>query len=235
MGNNASRSSTGAYFGAETVLGDLDDNQLKEALRDIQNQRYRELNSKNEQKNLKLKSLIALGSPDPSISFVDDSMILSIGFKSQIQGIFSSRSNSSSISRSFKPSDRIIMNIPISQNENFSVNIQPDPDHIQEFSKDGYSLVKNIVLLFKVTENEHGYNVTYLSQTFQTDDSSFINQINQTIPINPSKLTNVCYFCLQNQPSVAVSECNHNVLCQECSQQAEPHFDCCPICEHHSL
>jgi hypothetical protein len=221
--------STHSYFGSSGKIGQSDGRDLEERLRAFQDRRASPPQPSSE--GIKLKTFLSIGAPDPAISVVNGSYCISFGIRSECPGrvVIIARSEISSMR--FPVSDRLLISLPIPEIDGFVIDISLDIDQFSGVVEQGFDSVAKHVLDFELFDSGESIQFTFARQKLfvANSDRSYVITVNQQCALDP-KEGEVCFTCLTNVPDVAIADCGHCVICNDCLCGRGVRLHHCPLC-----
>lgn len=227
-----------SYYGGNGELGEIDDNNLEGTLRDLHlerlYQRAPELRPSTGEiatnVPVKLKTVVSVTSPDPYIKNNNGVSELAFGLKTEAPCRIVLIANNLINSLACPLSDnRLVLNIPLPAISDFVLEITPDLEN-QQPVREGYLPVLKHVYVFKLVELGGEFRIQYIEQQLYTEQQMFRVEINKQLQLVVQNPDDNCMVCQQLKAEVAIAECGHKIICDDCLCNHKVRFHHCPIC-----
>lgn len=227
--------STNSYYGA-SALGDMTNEQAQEQIRNIQMERLQRAFQKGAEQREEhvepphLKSLVSIGTPDPRIAFVNNCYVVSFGLRAECTGTVTVIANGITISQSFSPVERLLVNLPVPVLGDFKVEVTPN---IEGAECDGsLLLVSKHTMTFRMTDNDTNIDFIYDKQILSVagTDHAYDLSMHQVCKLHTNLPATKCMMCLINDSDAVVGTCGHSISCRQCMSTKGIAIQQCPIC-----
>ena len=230
--------SSSSYYGQNTELGDLDNGNIEETIRDLQLERLYKRNPDLRPKDTpseptyQLKTVLSISDPPPFLKVYDNFSIISFGLKSEAPGRITLITSSNEISSlEFDQCDRTSISIPLPSKENFLIDITPDLTKLKKPISKSYIPVIKHELRFKFIDQDDGtQKLLFEDKKLQTEKNSFTVTVGKNVPKFEEEARGNCLICNKNLADTAVGSCGHNVICKDCLTNRHVRLHHCPIC-----
>jgi hypothetical protein len=179
---------------------------------------------------VKLKTFISIGQPDPKVQIVNGVYLLTFGFKSELPGKFVHASNQMISSLTFTASDRVTVHIPLLAPASFVLDITPDLSCLGSPLEAGYLSVTKHVLNFEFVDSQEGPTFRYANQKLYADEHSYLIEANRDCLTETLTLDTPCLVCLEAHATRRISNCIHEIICDDCLAGRAVRLHHCPVC-----
>lgn len=238
----APRVKSTTYFGGNGQIGDIDDDHINETLRDLNLERLYQRAPQlrvSEEKEVpveKLKTLISISNPNPSIKTFGNINVIVFGLLIQAPTRVILIANNFINSMTLNPSEnRFLIGIPIPAETDFTIEMFPDFEHATTLIPEDYTPVIKHVLFFRWIPLNHSFKVHYpVQKLFVTDYKFYQMTPNYVLERTVEENNGLCMCCLTNQADTAVAQCDHKVFCSQCVSERQIRVHHCPFCNEKS-
>jgi hypothetical protein len=177
---------------------------------------------------VKLKAFFAIGSPDPSLKLLRGCLCLCLGIKADVPGRILITAGSLINSARFPACDRRLISLPLPHPDRFVLEISAEVQKFKGRIDRGFVPVTKHVLEFEC----HGPSqFVYTTQKVYAGDRRYSVQVNKECPSEEPVDSDMCLACLAAKADVAVGECGHIALCNQCALQGDVRLHHCPFCD----
>jgi hypothetical protein len=133
-------------------------------------------------------------------------------------------------SLTFAAGDRSLVHIPLLAPANFLVDITPDLSHIAGKTETGFRAVTKHVLNFQFIEGGEHPEFKFMGQKLYTGDQNYSIGVAKNCETEVVSIPGRCIICLENDATVAVGNCGHELICVECVASRGVKLHHCPVC-----
>ncbi|OHT00311.1 hypothetical protein TRFO_07974 [Tritrichomonas foetus] len=251
MGNNSSKSLEGkkvgkapaprihsnTYFGGNGQIGDIDEENIEETLRDLQLERLyqraphlRPKDPSETPRQRSLKTMISVSQPQPYIKKVGkvDCIVFGLNIQAPCRIVLIADSFLNSLS--IEKCERTQISIPIPAHSDFMIEIQPDLERATTLIQEDFQVVVKHALIFKLVDFGDNYHYNFVEQHLFVEDNVYKTPIRRQCDMVTEDSNSSCLMCFKNPADVAIASCGHNVICSECLSVKDAHLHHCPIC-----
>lgn len=223
-----------SYYGETGGFGDIDGENIQETLRNLQlerlYQRSPHIRPSNNQKNQKVNLKTFINISEIYIRQYDSLFCIYFLFSSDVKGKILINSNGEINSKLFSPCKKQIHCLPIPNKTDFFIEISPKIDNIELNLKPNYLIINKHILNFKIIQVDNHFIVSFIDHELFSNNQSFKIENKQIIEIQQQLENNPCLFCNENNNLIAISECGHKILCENCLEKFNAHCNHCPFC-----
>jgi hypothetical protein len=231
--------SNDSYFCSTTEIGNGEPGDVERALRDLQIERLYQSAphlrptpspGPSASSQVKLKTFISVGLPDPKIQIVNGIYLVTFGFKAEAPGRFILTANQMMSSFTFAAGDRTLVHFPLLAVANFLIDITPDLKQIAPTIESGFRAVTKHVLNFQLVEGGPRPEFKSVGQKLFTEDQNYSIGVSKNCELEELSLPGRCLICLENDATVAVGGCGHELVCDDCLMGRSVKLHHCPVC-----
>lgn len=234
VSSNPQVHSTNSYYGT-SELGDMTNKQIEEHIRNIQIERLqrRSQHMSAYETNVDpphLKSLVAIGTPEPRIACLNNCYVVSFGLRAECSGTVNVIANDLKCSQIFNPVERVLVNLPIPVLGDFRIEVIPNTDNTQ--CDGNLLLVSKHTLIFRMVDDGTDIGFRYDKQILSIagTDQAYNLSMRKDCKLHKNLTNTKCLLCLLADASVTIGMCGHKVACQQCMTDKQVTIQQCPIC-----
>lgn len=228
-----------SYFGSSSEISNIDTENIENTIRDLRLERLyqraphlRPQANDSPQKQLQVQTVVSITDPEPYLRSVNGILLLSFGFKSESPCRFVLIGNNMINTANWPiANERVLVSLPLPAVCDFVLEVAPDLEGSPR--KRGFIPVSKHTLYFVYSgEGDDGMpQFQYRHQILQAEEKSIKIDGGRRLPVLSEQHQGKCLVCGQDDATVAVGACGHNVLCQGCVDNRGIYFHHCPACD----